>query len=76
MAIENYLAERKLNTGEALVYPTAPDEDEASSSTGRPTAPSEELVAHNTTECVVCMDAQVITNFNLKIKHYSFLNYN
>lgn len=58
MAVENYLAEKKLISNEPVALPTAPV-DEASSSYGEPTAPSEQIVAHNTAECVVCMDAQV-----------------
>lgn len=60
MAVENYLAERKLNANQ-YYPPSAPLEEEPSTSsseqdyTFEPTAP---------TECIVCMDSDVSVNYS------------
>ncbi|XP_043474861.1 E3 ubiquitin-protein ligase LRSAM1-like isoform X2 [Leptopilina heterotoma] len=62
LAAENYLSEKKLNSHEPIIIPSAPIDD-------HPSAPPEEAPCTstsiqentqrmNTTECVVCMDSQ------------------
>lgn len=62
LAAENYLSEKKLNSHEPIIIPSAPIDD-------LPSAPPEETPCTstsiqentqrmNTTECVVCMDSQ------------------
>lgn len=64
LAVENYLAEKKLETTDFPV--SAAVVEEPSGSEKPATAPSEDFASHGMSECVVCMDAEVNSKTNSK----------